>query len=185
MLLRDKDGMIKTSLGKGYIQVYTGNGKGKTTASLGLVLRSLGAGLKVHVVQFLKKGDYSEIKALKKFGEQVTVEQYGLGKLIRANLSEADEAAGKRGLARVREIISNRLCDVLVVEEGNVAVMSGLFTLEELLDTIEGKPEGMEIIITGRGAAQKLIDRADLVTEMQEIKHYYQNGVEARVGIEK
>lgn len=176
---------MTTPLKKGYIQVYTGNGKGKTTASLGLVLRALGAGLKVHVIQFLKQGDYSEIKALAQFGSQIVVEQFGMGRFVRGKPDAEDMAAGRRGLDRVKQIIDNKLCHVLVIEEGNVAVMCGLFTVDELLDAIADKPGDMEIIITGRGADQKLIDRADLVTEMKEIKHYYQQGVKARVGIEK
>ncbi len=170
---------------KGYVQVYTGNGKGKTTASLGLTMRALGAGMKVHIVQFLKQGDYSEIKALAKFGEQVTVEQYGLGKFVRGNPSEEDIEAGKKGLARVREIVTGKKADLLVIEEGNVAVMCRLFSIDELMEVIAEKPEAMEIVVTGRGAHEKLIERADLVTEMTEIKHYYKKGVNARVGIEK
>lgn len=176
---------MTTPLKKGYVQVYTGNGKGKTTASLGLVLRALGAGLKVHVIQFLKQGDYSEIKALAQFGSQITIEQFGMGKFVRGNPAPEDVTAGRKGLERVRHIIDNKLCDVLVIEEGNVAVACGLFTIGEMLDTIESKPDDMEIIITGRGADQKLIDRADLVTEMKEIKHYFKQGVQARIGIEK
>lgn len=170
---------------KGYVQVYTGNGKGKTTASLGLTLRAAGAGLKVHIVQFLKKGDYSEIKALARFDDLVTVEQYGLGKFIRGNPSEEDIVAAASGLGRIGEIIAEGRCDLLVIEEGNVAVKCGLFSVEELLALIDGKPEGMEVVVTGRYAHEKLIERADLVTEMTEIKHYYQQGVNARIGIEK
>lgn len=176
---------MTTQLQKGYIQVYTGNGKGKTTASLGLVLRALGAGLKVHVIQFLKQGDYSEIKALTQFGNQIIIEQFGMGRFVRGNPSAEDMEAGRKGLERVRDIIDNKRCDVLVIEEGNVAVACGLFTIDDLLAAIEAKPDELEIIITGRGADQKLIDRADLVTEMKEVKHYYQQGVKARVGIEK
>ena len=170
---------------KGYIQVYTGNGKGKTTAALGLSLRAAGAGLKVFIVQFLKSGDYSEIKALAKLSEFITIEQYGLGHFVRGKPSPEDMEAGKKGLERVRSIISDGKYDVLVIEEGNVAVTCGLFSAQDLLDAIAGKPDHMEIVITGRGAAPEIIETADLVTEMKEIKHYYQKGVKARVGIEK
>ena len=170
---------------KGYIQVYTGNGKGKTTAALGLALRAAGAGLKVFIVQFLKSGDYSEIKALAKLSGLITVEQYGLGRFVRGEPSPEDMEAGEKGLERVKSIIADGKYDVLVIEEGNVAVTCGLFSAQDLLDAIAGKPDHMEIVITGRGAAREIIERADLVTEMKEIKHYYKEGVKARHGIEK
>ncbi len=170
---------------KGYVQVYTGNGKGKTTASLGLAIRAAGAGLKVFIVQFLKMGDYSEIKALVRFSDLITVEQYGLGRFVKGKPSPEDIEAGQKGLERVKSVIAAGEHDVVIMEEGNVAVMCGLFPIEELLNIVDKKPDNVELIITGRGAAQSLIDKADLVTEMKEIKHYYQKGVAARVGIEK
>ncbi len=170
---------------KGYVQVYTGNGKGKTTASLGLAIRAAGAGLKVFIVQFLKMGDYSEIKALARFSDLITVEQYGLGRFVKGKPSPEDIEAGQKGLERVKSVIAAGEHDVVIMEEGNVAVMCGLFPIEELLNIVDKKPDNVELIITGRGAAQSLIDKADLVTEMKEIKHYYQKGVAARVGIEK
>ncbi len=170
---------------KGYVQVYTGNGKGKTTASLGLAIRAAGAGLKVFIVQFLKMGDYSEIKALARFSDLITVEQYGLGRFVKGKPSPEDIEAGQKGLERVKSVIAAGKHDVVIIEEGNVAVMCGLFPIEELLNIVDKKPDNVELIITGRGAAQSLIDKADLVTEMKEIKHYYQKGVAARVGIEK
>ena len=170
---------------KGYIQVYTGNGKGKTTAALGLSLRAAGAGLKVIIVQFLKSGDYSEIKALAKLSGLITIEQYGLGHFVRGKPSPEDMEAGKKGLERVRSIIDDGQYDILVIEEGNVAVTCGLFSAQDLLDAIADRPDHMEIVITGRGAAREIIETADLVTEMKEIKHYYQKGVKARHGIEK
>ncbi|GAB6094393.1 cob(I)yrinic acid a,c-diamide adenosyltransferase [Desulfatiferula olefinivorans] len=170
---------------KGYVQIYTGNGKGKTTACLGLTLRAVGAGLTVFILQFLKKGDYSEIKALSLFPDLVTVEQYGLGRFVKGSPSDDDKAAGKQGLARACEIMTAGNVDILILEEACVAVACGLFSESDLLGLIDLKPDPMELVITGRGAGQALIDRADLVTEMKEIKHYYQNGVAARVGIEK
>jgi len=170
---------------KGYIQVYTGNGKGKTTAALGLSVRAAGAGLKVFIAQFLKMGDYSEIKAFERFSDLITIEQYGLGRFVRGKPLPEDILAGRKGFKRIKEVIEAGEQDVLVIEEGNVAVAFGLFSVQELLDAIEKKPENMEIVITGRGAAPELIERADLVTEMKEIKHYYQKGVKARIGIEK
>lgn len=170
---------------QGYVQVYTGNGKGKTTASLGLTLRAVGAGLKVYIIQFLKKGDYSEIKALEKFSGQVTIEQFGLGKFVKGKPSLDDVVAGKKGYDTVTEVLEKGEHDVVVIEEGNVAVNVGLITEEMLLRLIDIKKEHVELIITGRNATDKLIEKADLVTEMREIKHYYKKGVKARVGIEK
>lgn len=170
---------------KGYIQVYTENGKGKTKAALGLSIRAAGAGLKVFIVQFLKMGDYSEIKALERFSDLITIEQYGLGRFIKGKPSPEDIEAGRKGLEKLKSIIAAGEHDVVVIEEGNVAVMCGLFSAQDLLDVIELKPENMEIVITGRGAAPEIIEKADLVTEMKEIKHYYQKGVKAGVGIEK
>ncbi len=169
---------------KGYVQVYTGNGKGKTTASLGLAIRAAGAGLKVYIVQFLKKGDYSEIKALSKF-DNITIEQYGLGKFVKGQPSADDIAAGKAGYFKLYDILKNKKHDVVIAEEANVAVMCNLFSEKELLALIEIKPANTELVITGRGATPKVIEKADLVTEMKEIKHYYKQGVTARVGIEK
>lgn len=170
---------------KGYVQVYTGNGKGKTTASLGLSVRAAGAGLKVFIVQFLKQGDYSEIKALERFPELITVEQYGLGRFVKGKPSPEDVKAGKKGYERVVEVLTQGLHDVVVVEEGNVAVMCGLLSENDLLKLMDLKPDHVELVITGRGATPGVMDRADLVTEMREIKHYYKNGVTARTGIEK
>ncbi|MCP4368255.1 MAG: cob(I)yrinic acid a,c-diamide adenosyltransferase [Deltaproteobacteria bacterium] len=170
---------------KGNIQVYTGNGKGKTTAALGLSIRSAGAGLKVFIVQFLKMGDYSELKALEKFSDLITIEQYGLGRFVKGKPSPEDIEAGRKGLEKIKSIIEAGKHDVVIIEEGNVAVKYGLFSTQDLLDVIELKPENMEIVITGRDAPPEIIDKADLVTEMKEIKHYYLKGVEARIGIEK
>ncbi|MBU1341121.1 MAG: cob(I)yrinic acid a,c-diamide adenosyltransferase [Proteobacteria bacterium] len=169
---------------KGYVQVYTGNGKGKTTASLGLAIRAAGAGLSVYIVQFLKKGDYSEIKALSKF-KNITVEQYGLGKFIKGKPSDEDIAAGAAGYLKLCEILKNNKHDVVIAEEGNVAVMCNLISEKELLALIENKPANVELVITGRGATEAVMEKADLVTEMREIKHYYKQGVKARIGIEK
>ncbi len=169
---------------RGYIQIYTGDGKGKTTASFGLALRAAGAGLKVYIGQFLKKGDYSEIKALSKF-DNITIEQYGLGRFVKGRPSEKDMDAGTAGYLKLCEILKQNRHDVVIAEEANVAVMCNLFTEKELLALMDMKSENVELIITGRNASQSVIDRADLVTEMTDIKHYYKQGVMARVGIEK
>lgn len=169
---------------KGYVQVYTGNGKGKTTAGLGLAIRGAGAGLKVFVGQFLKQGDYSEIKALSLF-ENVTVEQFGMGRFVKGAPSEPEIAAARAGYERLCQILKANAHDLVIVDEGNVAVTCGLVSEDELLDLIDLKPDNVELVITGRGASPALVDRADLVTEMTDIKHYFQKGVKARKGIEK
>jgi cob(I)alamin adenosyltransferase len=170
---------------KGYIHVYTGDGKGKTTAALGLALRAAGAGLKVFIAQFMKRGDYSEIKALERFGEEVTVEQYGLGRFVRGNPDPADIDAARKGLERVREIFTAGCHGLVILDEANVAAACGLFSPVDLLDLINARPEGVEVVLTGRNAAPEILTRADLVTEMKMVKHYFQQGVGARTGIEK
>ena len=168
----------------GYTQVYTGNGKGKTTAALGLALRAAGAGLKVFIAQFIKMGDFSEIKSLQRFSDLITVKQFGLGRFDNNPMPKDFEAA-RKGLEKVKTIIHSDKYDVIILEEANVAVKHGLISAEELVDLIVNKPHDIELVITGRGAAPQVIEHADLVTEMRPIKHYYQKGVRARVGIEK
>lgn len=170
---------------KGYVQVYTGNGKGKTTAALGLALRAAGAGLKVFIGQFLKTGDYSEIRALKRFSDLITLVQFGTGKFIVDKPAPEDIRAARQGLARVRSVVADGRHDLVILEEANVAVRYDLFTAGDLLDIIDAKPDHVELVITGRYAAPDIVKRADLVTEMKEIKHYFSRGVDARIGIEK
>lgn len=169
----------------GYTQVYTGDGKGKTTAALGLALRAAGAGLNVYIAQFIKSGDYSEIKALSRLAAQITVQQFGLGRFIKGKPSPQDLAAARNGLAAIRSALTAGHYQVVIMEEGNVAAMCGLFPVEEILAIMSQKPANVELVITGRGADPRVIDKADLVTEMKAVKHYYQDGVAARVGIEK
>ena len=170
---------------KGYVQVYTGEGKGKTTAALGLALRAAGAGLRVFFGQFLKSGRYSEIKALERFGERITVEQFGCGGFVKGNPSAEDLKAAQHGLQRVKTLLQSEFFDLMVLDEACVAVNSGLFTADALVDLIRLKPERTELVFTGRGAPADLVERADLVTEMKAIKHYFQTGIGAREGIER
>jgi cob(I)alamin adenosyltransferase len=170
---------------RGYVHVYTGDGKGKTTAALGLALRAIGAGLKVYMAQFIKKGDYSEINALKRFSNCVTVEQFGRGRFTRGKPTPADIEAARKGLKRVNEILSSRQYHIVILDEINVAVTYGIFSIADLLGIIDRKPEDVELIITGRNAAPEIVDKADLVSEVKAIKHYFQSGVKARIGIEK
>jgi cob(I)alamin adenosyltransferase len=168
---------------KGYVHVYTGNGKGKTTAAIGLAIRALGAGKKIYLAQFVKGMKYSEIKALEKF-DNIDVEQFGLRCFIREKPKPEDIAAAQKGLERVQEVVKSGKYDMVILDEANIAVFFGLFGVDDLLNIISLKPENLELVITGRYARQALIDRADLVTEMKEIKHYFTQGVQAREGIE-
>ena len=170
---------------QGYVQVYTGDGKGKTTAALGLAVRAAGAGLKVYMAQFIKQGPYSEIKGLQALSSCISVEQFGCGGFIKGQPSAQDVAAARKGLEKVTSILTAGHHQVVILDEANVAVALGLFSEKTLLDTIAAKPHAVEIIITGRGATPKIMAAADLVTEMKAIKHYYKNGVQARLGIEK
>ena len=170
---------------KGYVQVYTGNGKGKTTAALGLSIRAAGAGLKVFIAQFIKNGDYSEIKALKRFSDLITVEQFGSGRFIRGKPTPEDIECAQKGIEKIKSIVSAGNYKMVILDEANVAIKFGLFPAEDLLYLIDNKPEEVEIVITGRNADQRIIEKSDLVTEMKEIKHYFQKEVKARVGIEK
>ena len=170
---------------KDYIQVYTGNGKGKTTAMLGLVLRAAGAGLKVYIAQFLKHGEYSEIKALARFSDLVEIHQYGTGVWVKDTPSEDEIKLAAEGLENAKKAMLSEKYDIVVLEEANVAVHCNVFSLQSLLDVINQKPDSVELIITGRNAAPEVIEKADLVTEMKEIKHYFHQGVPARMGIEK
>jgi cob(I)alamin adenosyltransferase len=169
---------------KGYIQLYTGNGKGKTTAALGLALRAAGAGRKVFIGQFVKGREYSEIKALQNYLPQVEIRQYGRECFIINEPEEEDISIARRGLAEVETIIDEGKYDLVILDEATIAVYYKLFTQDELSAILDKKKEATEIIITGRYATPELIDKADLVTEMKEVKHYYNSGVEAREGIE-
>ncbi|MDM8556611.1 cob(I)yrinic acid a,c-diamide adenosyltransferase [Desulfococcaceae bacterium HSG7] len=170
---------------KGYVQVYTGDGKGKTTAAIGLAIRAAGAGLDVYIAQFVKMGEYSEIKALKRFADKITIEQYGFGCFIKRRPSKKDMQIARKGLKMVKNVIASGKFDVVILEEANIALKYGIISIHELSDIIITKPANIELVITGRYASPRIIELADLVTEMKVVKHYYQKGVKARVGIEK
>jgi cob(I)alamin adenosyltransferase len=168
----------------GRVHVYTGDGKGKTTAALGLTLRATGAGLKVFIGQFIKGREYSEIKTLRDKLPDVTVEQFGLGCFIKKDPTPEDIEAAQKGLARIREVMLSGEYDLIIADEANCAVTARLFDAKELLQLVHDKPEKMELVFTGRNADPQLIEAADLVTEMTKIKHYYDDGVPGRPGIE-
>jgi cob(I)alamin adenosyltransferase len=170
---------------KGYTQVYTGNGKGKTTAAIGLAVRAAGAGFKVFIAQFIKMGDYSEIKALRRFSDLISVEQFGRGRFTNGKPSPADMTAARKGLEKVKSIMDSGQHKVIILEEANVAVKYGMIRVADIIALIDNKPLETELVITGRGAPDEVIEKADLVTEMNPLKHYFQKGVPARLGIEK
>ena len=169
---------------RGYIQVYTGNGKGKTTAALGLALRAAGAGLKVFIMQFIKKRRCSEHKMLERFRGLITLRQYGRGFILKREANRSDIREAEAGLEEVREAIASGNYDVVILDEANVAVNCGLIGLDDLLGLMAAKPKKIELVITGRYAHKKVVQMADLVTEMKEIRHYREKGVMARSGIE-
>ncbi|MCX6639949.1 MAG: cob(I)yrinic acid a,c-diamide adenosyltransferase [bacterium] len=172
-------------LQKGYVQVYTGDGKGKTTAALGLSVRALGAGLKVGIVQFMKGSSYSELKALRRFAPDLQLLQTGRSKCIRKEeVNNTDRQEARRGLELAREFLNQDDLDVLILDEILVAHWFGLVSMDDMINILDHRPERIELVLTGRQAPEEIIRRADLVTEMTEIKHYYQSGVPARLGIE-
>ena len=166
----------------GLLHVYTGDGKGKTTAALGLALRARGAGLRVFVGQFAKGRECSELTALESLG--VTVRQFGRPQFIHGPPAAADLALAQQGLAEARAVLSSGAYDLVILDEASVAVQCGLFAVNELLDVLAARATTVEAVVTGRGAPPKLVECADLVTEMREVKHYYRNGIQARKGIE-
>ena len=168
---------------KGYIQIYTGNGKGKTTAALGLSLRAVCAGKKVFFGQFVKGMEYSELTA-PKYLPNFTLEQFGRNVFIFNKPKEEDIKFARKGLERIKEVLTSGEYDVVVLDELNIAIFYNLFKIEEVIEILDNRNESIEVIITGRNANEKLIDKADLVTEMKEIKHYFREGVPAREGIE-
>lgn len=169
---------------KGYIHVYTGDGKGKTTAAFGLALRAVGAGFKVFIGQFVKGMKYSENNSLKLLSDKITVKQYGRECFIYKEPDEEDLKVARDGLNEMRRVLSSGEHQLVIMDEANIATYYNLFSVDELLEAINGRHPSVEVVITGRKADPKIIEKADLVTEMKEIKHYYRQGVEARKGIE-
>ncbi len=170
---------------KGYVQVYTGDGKGKTTAAIGLAIRALGAGWRVFFAQFLKTGEYSEHKALAQFSDHLTIKTYGRNVFIKGEPEEEDRRLAQEAYQEIAEIVASGHHRLVILDEANVAVHYGLITVDQILDLIDRRAEGVELLITGRYAHSRLIERADLVTEMRGVKHYFDRGIKARVGVEK
>ncbi|MCF8000528.1 MAG: cob(I)yrinic acid a,c-diamide adenosyltransferase [Halanaerobiales bacterium] len=169
---------------KGYVQVYTGNGKGKTTASLGLALRAVCAGKKVYMGQFVKDIRYSEAKA-GQYLPGFKIEQFGQGCFFDRDPNKKDIDAAEKGLAKIEGILKEGKYDIVILDEINIAVYYNLLSPTKVIEVIEKRKPEIEVILTGRYASEIIIKHADLVTEMKEIKHYYENGVKARNGIER
>lgn len=169
---------------KGFVHVYTGNGKGKTTAAIGLGIRAVGAGLRVHMIQFMKGRRYSEIDALEKI-PGFTVVQFGRDEFVSKQKPEQiDIDLAQKGLAHARDILKKNDHDVVILDEINVAVDYHLLSIQDVVDLIKQKPENMELVLTGRYARPEIIQQANLVSEVLEIKHPFQKGAPCRKGID-
>lgn len=174
----------------GYIQVYTGDGKGKTTASLGLTMRALGRGWKVLVVMFAKGGNiYGELFSFRELSPKLMTNlkiiQAGLDRIVyKDNITEEDRKAVKHGWDCTKEAVSSGEYDLIVLDEANIAIELGLINLEEMKEFLKNKPTSLEIVITGRHAHPEIIKLAHLVSEINPVKHYWDIGVSARKGIE-
>ena len=171
---------------KGYTQIYTGGGKGKTTAALGLAMRAAGAGLKVYIGEFIKEMEYGEIGIIRERFPEITVELYGneAGCIIDREADERDLRSAREGFAKAKAAVAGGEYDVVILDELTIPVTMGLIEEDEVLDLMSEKPGRVELVITGRGATEKMIEAADLVSEVREVKHYYEKGVLSRKGIE-
>jgi len=173
------------TLERGCVQVYTGNGKGKTTAALGLALRAVGRGLKVCILQFIKGGGpYGEHLIAEKLAPLLTIIQTGRPGWVNTKDITADRTVAQEAFTKAKELLTSGEYDLFICDEINGAVGFGLIDVEQVLELISLKPEQVELVLTGRNAHERVMEAADLVTEMREIKHYYKAGVPARTGIE-
>ena len=167
---------------KGYIHVYTGNGKGKTTSAIGLGIRASGAGYKVYMLQFMKGRKYSELVTIDKI-KNFSYSQHGRDEFVnKKNPEQIDIDLAKEGFDHAKKLVKSEKYDMIILDEINVAVDFNLIKLNDVLDLVETKPKGLELVLTGRYANKEFVKIADYVTEMLEIKHPYQQGVEARKG---
>ncbi|MGC9322864.1 MAG: cob(I)yrinic acid a,c-diamide adenosyltransferase [Kosmotogaceae bacterium] len=180
---KQKGKRLEDSMETGYVQIYTGNGKGKTTAAFGLALRAALSGKRVFIGQFVKGMEYSEL-AVKDVISAIEIEQFGRGCFIEKVPVKEDYEAAAKGLARACEILSERHHDLVVLDEIFIALFFKLITIADILALIDKRHPAVELVLTGRYAPQEIIERADLVTEMLEVRHYYSKGVIARRGIE-
>ena len=170
-------------LEKGYVQVYTGNGKGKTTAAIGLAVRAIGAGLRIYIAQFMKTVGSSELQCLEQLTNHISIDVFHFQDKKDTTKSKS-HSASNGWQTRIRKTLLLQQYDIVILEEANMAMACGLITPQDILSLIAAKPRNIEMVITGRYAHPEIIEKADLVTEMQEVKHYFRKGVNARVGIE-
>lgn len=167
------------------IQVYTGDGKGKTTAALGQALRALGHGMKVYMIQFMKGRTYGELITADSCLPEFTIVMSGRDEFVKkGEPEEIDVRMAREGFELAKQVVEEEKYHMLILDEINVAIDYGLLPLQEVLDFLRSCPRDMEIVCTGRYAPQELIDLADLVSEVKEVKHHYQQGVKMRKGIE-
>ncbi len=171
----------------GYVQVYTGNGKGKTTAALGLAFRAAGYGFRTYIAQFLKGRRTGEGEAAQKLSPLIRIEQFGREGflIIKDGPEDEDVTRALAGLKRALEAMLSNEYRIVVLDEVNTAVHFGILPEREVLDFLDRRPPGVELVLTGRYAPESFLDRADLVTDMKDVKHYFDRGVKAREGIEK
>lgn len=169
---------------KGYFQIYAGNGKGKTTAAFGLALRAALAGKKVFIAQFVKSMQYHEAKC-GDYIPNIEVHQYGTGCIFGRAPGAEDIACAEAGLQKAAEILFAGDCDLVVLDELTIALHLGLLRVPDAVAAIKNRAGHVEVVATGRYAPRELLEMADLVTEMREIRHYYRMGVQARDGIER
>lgn len=165
------------------IQLYTGHGKGKTTAAIGAAIRASGAGMNIFIAQFVKGMHYGELDVLKTI-PNIALEQFGRDCFIEKEPTQADIDAAQKGWTKVKMLLQQEKYDMVILDELCIALYYKLIDLDEVLEVLKSIDGKTEIIITGRNAPDALIEAADLVTKMREIKHYYNNGTQARKGIE-
>lgn len=175
-------------LEKGYVQVYTGNGKGKTTAALGLGLRAAGDNFSVYMVQFLKTSKTGEIESVKKLDNNFKIFRFEKKRGFFWTLNDEEKKELKTEVQKAYEFcldtLENSLCDILIMDEVMGALSNKLLSVEQITKLIDEKPENMELVLTGRNVPEAIAEKADLITEMKDIKHYMDKGIAAREGIE-
>jgi cob(I)alamin adenosyltransferase len=171
-------------LAKSFVHLYTGDGKGKTSAAMGLALRAAGAGLGIYIAQFAKGSETGELKALLKASKKIVIRQFGTRSFIKRGPTKIDTTLATKGFEAAEEAVASGKHDVVILDELCVACLFNMVPVKRVLDLINNKPQHVELVITGRKAPAELVEAADLVTEMKQIKHYFNKGVKARKGIE-
>lgn len=175
-------------LKQGYVQIYTGNGKGKTTAALGQAIRAAGNGLKVYMIQFLKTGNSGELEIAKILGDRFEIFRFQTQEGFFWNLNDEEKAIVKSEVDKAfdfaNKVVKTNSCDVLILDEIMAVISNKLLQDKQIIEIIDNKPSNMELILTGRNAPETIVSKADLVTEMKKVKHYIDKGIFAREGIE-